>query len=180
MGMPQQVEERRVTVLDIQMGVAVFICFMVSTICSKAGFLFPVGDRNLEIIQKMTSCIACLLCSQDTTAISLKAGINRIIITFIGGLVGILVIILDDMIGNDWILGCMVALGIVLTFYLCKAAKVPYINARIGGVTFILVTCTLQSGARIYYGIFRLISTVFGVLVVLLVTWVFQLLSRKK
>jgi uncharacterized membrane protein YccC len=139
-----------------------------------------VGDRNLEIIQKMTSCIACLLCSQDTTAISLKAGINRIIITFIGGLVGILVIILDDVIGNDWILGCMVALGIVLTFYLCKAAKVPYINARIGGVTFILVTCTLQSGARIYYGIFRLISTVFGVLVVLLVTWVFQLLSRKK
>jgi uncharacterized membrane protein YccC len=180
MGMPQQVEERKVTVLDIRMGVAVFICFMVSTICSKVGFLFPAGDRNLEIIQKMTSCIACLLCCQDTTAISLKAGINRIIITFIGGLVGILVIILDDVIGNDWILGCMVALGIVLTLYLCKAAKVPYINARIGGVTFILVTCTLQSGARIYYGIFRLISTVFGVLVVLFVTWVFQLLSRKK
>jgi uncharacterized membrane protein YccC len=179
MGMPQRTE-KKVTVLDVRMGVAVFICFMISTICSKAGFVYPVGDRNLEIIQKMTSCIACLLCCQDSSSISLKAGINRIIITFIGGLVGILVIILDDFIGNEWILGCMVALGVVLTLFLCKAAKVPYINARIGGVTFILVTCTLQSDARIYYGMFRLVSTVFGVLVVLAVTWIFQLFSKKK
>lgn len=104
---------------------------------------------------------------------------NRIIITFIGGLIGIGVILLDNIIGNDWIMAGMVFLGILVTLLLCKAAKVPYINARIGGVTFILVTCTLQGSLRIYYGCFRFISTIFGVLVVMLVTWIFSLFSKK-
>lgn len=179
MAMPTQTEEAKVTILDIRIGLAVLICFAVSTIMSNAGFTFALGDKNLEIIQKMTACIACLLCCQDNTKISWKAGVNRVIITLIGGVVGIVVILLDNAVGKDWFMGIMVALGIIATLFLCKAAKVPYINARIGGVTFILVTCTLQSSARIYYGCFRLLSTIFGVVVVMLVTWVFSLAAKE-
>lgn len=178
MAMPTQTEEAKVTILDVRMAVAVLICFLVSTLLSKAGFTFSLGEKNIEIIQKMTACISCLLCCQDNTKISWKAGVNRVIITFIGGAVGIVVILLDNVIGNEWLMGIMVALGIIATLFLCKAAKVPYINARIGGVTFILVTCTLQSAARIYYGCFRLLSTIFGVVVVMLVTWVFSLFTK--
>lgn len=179
MAKPTQIEEPKITILDVRIAVAVLICFLVSTLLSHAGFLFTVGEKNIEIIQKMTACIACLLCCQDNLTISRKAGINRIIITFIGGLVGIGVILLDNIIGNDWMMAAMVFVGIIVTLLLCKVAKVPYINARIGGVTFILVTCTLHGSERIYYGCFRFLSTIFGVLVVLLVTWVFSLFSKK-
>ena len=158
MAMPTQTEEAKITILDIRMAVAVLVCFLVSTICSKA----------------------CMLCCQDNTKISWRAGVNRIIITFIGGLVGICVIFLDNLIGNDWVMAILVMLGILVTLFLCKAAKVPYINARIGGVTFILVTCTFQSTARIYYGCFRLLSTIIGVLIVMLVTWCFSLFTGAK
>ena len=180
MAKPTQIEEPQITILDVRIAVAVLICFLVSTVLSHAGFLLTVGEKHIEIIQKMTACIACLLCCQDNLMISRRAGVNRIIITFIGGLVGIGVILLDNIIGNDWIMAGMVFLGILVTLLLCKAAKVPYINARIGGVTFILVTCTLQGSLRIYYGCFRFISTIFGVLVVMLVTWIFSLFSKKK
>ncbi len=179
MAKPTEIEEPKITILDIRIAVAVLICYLVSTILSNAGFLFTVGEKHIEIIQKMTSCIACLLCCQDNLAISRKAGVNRIIITFIGGLVGIGVVILDHFIGNEWFMAAMIFMGIIATLLLCKAAKVPYINARIGGVTFVLVTCTLQASERIYYGCFRFISTVFGVLVVMLVTWIFSLVQKR-
>ena len=180
MARPTQTEEAKITSLDIRMAVAVLVCFLVSTICSKAGLTLSVEGRNIEVVQKMTMCIACMLCCQDNTKISWRAGVNRIIITFIGGLVGICVIFLDNLIGNDWVMAILVMLGILVTLFLCKAAKVPYINARIGGVTFILVTCTFQSTARIYYGCFRLLSTIIGVLIVMLVTWCFSLFTGAK
>ena len=70
------------------MSESVLLCFLISMVLSHAGFLFTVGEKHIEIVQRMTVCISCLLCCQDNLMISRKAGINRIIITFIGGLVG--------------------------------------------------------------------------------------------
>lgn len=180
MAKPTQTEEAKVTLLDVRIAVSILICFLISTIAGKVGFTYTFEGKELEIIQKMTACIACLLCCQDNTKISWRAGVNRVIITFIGGAVGIVVILLDNMIGNDWVMAVMVTVGIIVTLVLCKAAKVPYINARIGGVTFILVACTLQSSARIYYGCFRLVSTIVGILVVMLVTWGFSFFDKNR
>lgn len=168
-----------VTLLDVRIAVAILICCLTSTILDHLGLRFQAGEMRLEVIQKMTACISCLLCCQDNVPISKKAGINRLIITAIGGLVGIAVICIGNVLGNPWIMVLMIALGILVTLFLCKAAKVPYINARIGGVTFILVTCTLSGTARIWYGIFRFVSTFYSVLIVLLVTWVFQKAVKK-
>ena len=168
-----------VTLLDVRIAVAILICCLTPTILDHLGLRFQAGEMRLEVIQKMTACISCLLCCQDNVPISKKAGINRLIITAIGGLVGIAVICIDNVLGNPWIMVLMIALGILVTLFLCKAAKVPYINARIGGVTFILVTCTLSGTARIWYGIFRFVSTFYSVLIVLLVTWVFQKAVKK-
>ena len=67
--------------LDIRIAIAVAICFLSATACSELGFKFTYGEMHLEILQKMTACIACLLCVQDNTKISRKAGVNRMIIT---------------------------------------------------------------------------------------------------
>ena len=42
MAMPTQTEEAKITILDIGMAVAVLVCFLVSTICSKAGLTLSV------------------------------------------------------------------------------------------------------------------------------------------
>lgn len=169
-----------VTGLDIRIAVSVLICCLTAVILNSLNMKFTYGEMKLEVIQKMTACITCLLCCQDNTQITRKAGINRLIITFIGGITGIVVVLLDNAVGNQWIMAVMVSLGIIVTLYFCKLAGVPYINARIGGVTFILVTCTLVSTARIWYSVFRFVSTFYGVLVVLLVTWLFQCFEKKE
>ena len=87
MGKPTQIEEPKITILDVRIAVSVLLCFLISMVLSHAGFLFTVGEKHIEIVQRMTVCISCLLCCQDNLMISRKAGINRIIITFIGGLV---------------------------------------------------------------------------------------------
>jgi hypothetical protein len=71
-------------------------------------------------------------------------------------------------------------LGVMLTLFFCKLAKVPIFNARIGGVTFILVVLTKVESERISYAIFRLLSTLYGVVAVILITAVFSLVIREK
>lgn len=129
---------------------------------------------RLEVIQKMTAAISCMLVCQESVPVSWKAGINRLIITAVGGAVGIVAILLDNAIGNDYVMSVMIGIGIIVVLLICKATKVPYINCRIGCVTFILVTCTLSGNARIYYGVFRFVSTLYGVIIVMLVTWIFR------
>lgn len=172
-------EKLSVTLLDVRIVVAALICYATALILDNVGFKFTWGERPLEIIQKMTACISCFLCCQDNTKVSLKAGINRLIITAIGGIVAIVIILIDDAVNIDWVMMLMVAAGILLTLFLCKAAKVPYVNCRIGCVTLVLVACTLSSSARIWYGIFRLVSTLYAVLIVLLVTWVFEAVQKR-
>lgn len=170
-----QVKERAgINGLDIRIALAVAVCCLTATVLNHFNLKFSFGEMKMEIIQKMTACIACLLCCQDDTKISFKAGVNRMIITAIGGAAGILAVVINNYFPNEWLLVLVVAVGILLTLFLCKAAGVPYINARIGGVTFILVALTLNGNARIVYAVFRLISTFYGVLVVLLVTWLYQ------
>ena len=165
--------------LDVRIAVAVAICYLTATILDVLNIKFTYGTMHLEIIQKMTACITCLLCCQDDQPSSRKAGINRLIITAIGGIVAIVMIALDDLIQNPWVMVPLAFVGILLTLSFCKAAKVPYINARIGGVTFILVSTTLSGSSRIIYGIFRFVSTFYGVLIVMLVGWIFSSLSKK-
>lgn len=171
--MESKIKKASVTKLDVRIAVASGICALTSTILNHFGLKFTYGEMHLEVIQKMSACIACLLCCQDDTKISFKAGVDRLMITAIGGLVGIAVILLDNLIGNQWIMVLMIALGIIATLLVCKAVKVKYIDARIGGIAFVLISSTLTGSARIWYGIFRFLSTLYGVLVVLLVTWIF-------
>lgn len=172
-------EEKRITALDMRIAVSVLICGLTATVLDHFGVNFSIGTMKLEIVQKMTSCIACLLCCQENLPASRKASINRLIITAIGGLTALAVILIDQAAANEWLMPLMVAAGVLLTLYLCKAAGVPYINARIGGVTFVLVACTLPGTARIWYGVFRLVSTMYAVLVVMAVTWMTQKISSR-
>lgn len=173
-------ESAGISGIDVRIMISVGICCLTATVMKTMGFLFTINEMHIEIIQTMTSCISCLLVCQDNVDISMKAGKNRLTITAIGGIVGMFVAFIDTMVGDKWLMVAMVAIGVLITLLLCKVAKVPYINARIGGVTFVLVACTLSGSARLWYALFRFISTLYGVVIVLVVTWTMSVINEKK
>jgi len=131
--------------------------------------------------QRMTACIATLLCVQEGVITSVKSGLVRLVVTALGGLVGVLVILGDNYFGNQQIIFiAMIMAGLFLTLWGCKVAGVPAFNSRIGGVTFILVVLTRAGNDRIYYAFFRLLSTVYGVIAVIIVSALFALIGKIK
>lgn len=152
--------------LDVQIGIAIGICLFTA--------------HFVPMLQTMTACIAVLLCTQNSADTSWKSGVTRLIITVIGGVVGIAVILLNEVILNDWVFILLVMIGVVLTLLCCKLAKVPYITTRIGGLTFVLVVLTKPGLERVNYAIFRLLSTAYGVLVVVIVAAIACLIMKDK
>lgn len=159
------IHKKRIGLLEVQIVLAVGLCMLVA-------IWFPK-------FQVMTASISVLLCMQDNVKFSWRMGVNRLIITFIGGLAGICVVLLDNMIASQWVIIPLVMTGLLLTFYGCKLAEVPDMSVRIGGVNFILVALTFVGTQRISYAFYRFVSTLGGVVVVLAVATVFSLFAGK-
>ena len=151
---------------DYGMAVAVGICLLMA--------------RVIPEFQTTTACIATLLVLQDNVKVSWKAGITRMIITAVGGAVGIAVILLDNRFNNPWLFVVLCMAGIALTLYGCKLTKVPPFSARIGCITFVLVVLVRTGSDRIPFAIYRLISTFYGIAAVLAVTSAFALVAKWK
>jgi uncharacterized membrane protein YgaE (UPF0421/DUF939 family) len=163
--------------LDLRIAVCVLVCCLVSTVLTALDLKFPVGEMRLDVIQKMTACISCLLCCQDGVEDSRKAGGMRVLVTAVGGVCGMAVVAADLALGsNPWLLAPLMAAGLVPTLCLCRLAGAPAFNARIGAISYLLVAGTLSGSARLWYALFRLVSTVFGALVV----WAVTALARQK
>jgi uncharacterized membrane protein YccC len=84
------------------------------------------------------------------------------------------------VLANQWIFLLLVAIGLLATLWGCKLVKLPYISARIGAVTFILVVM-IQSGLdRIDFALLRLVGTLYGVVVAIAVSYIFKLIGKGK
>ncbi len=179
--MKSETEKASITPLDLRLVISAMICYAIGMVVDDIlGIKFYWKGYSLDILQKMTLCISCFLVCQDDTDTSLHAGITRLKITFIGGAVGVLVIALDELAQNSWAMILFLGAGLLLTLFLCKLAKIPYVNARIGCATVIFVSCTIASTGRFWYGVFRLVSTIFAVIVCTAVTWVCEKIAPEK
>ena len=157
------------SMLDMRIAACVLVCLLTSNALTMLDLRFAVGEMRLDIIQKATACISCLLCCQDTAGASRKAGALRVLVTAVGAVCGMAVVVLDQLMGsNIWLLAVLMAVGLVATLCLCRLAGAPAFNARIGAISFLLVASTLTGTARLWYAVFRVVSTVFGALV----TWI--------
>ena len=172
-GKETQVKAWKPSMLDMRIAVCVLVCLLVSNALTALDIRFAVGEMRLDIIQKATACISCLLCCQDTADTSRRAGAMRVLVTAVGATSGMAVVALDQLTGsNIWLLTALMAVGLVATLCLCRLAGAPAFNARIGAISFLLVASTLTGTARLWYAVFRLVSTIFGALV----TWIVTLL----
>lgn len=156
--------------IDIAIGGAVVLCLL---ICHVAGLL---GFQ----IQALAACTGAVMCVQDSKKASWGAGLNRILGVLCGGAAGIAVVLVDNLIQVDLVFYLLVGVGVVLNLLLCKAVKLPFVQARVSCMSLMLVTLVLQGGARINYAFGRLIGTLVGACAALLVSMAFAAIVNKE
>lgn len=156
--------------IDIAIGAAVVLTLLV---CHAAGMLgFSV--------QALAACTGAVMCVQDSKDASWGAGLNRIKGVLCGGLTGVAVVLIDNAVNVDLVFYLLVGIGVVVNLLLCKAVKLPFVQARVSCMSLMLVTLVLQNAARINYALGRLIGTLVGAIVALLVSMAFAAITKKE
>ncbi len=156
--------------IDIAIGACVALTLLV---CHLAGML------GLQI-QALAACTGAVMCVQDNKNASWGAGLNRIKGVICGGLVGVGVVLIDSAVNIDVVFYLLVGIGVVANLLLCKAVKLPFVQARVSCMSLLLVTLVLQNAARINYAVGRLIGTLVGAVVALLVSMAFAAWMKKE
>lgn len=159
-----------VTGIDVSIGVTVMLCLLV---CHVAGLL------GLQL-QALSTCTGAVMCVQDSKKASWGAGLNRILGVICGGVAGIAVVLVDNVIQIDLVFYLLMGIGVVLNLLLCKLVKLPFVQARVSCMSLMLVTLVLQGSARINYAFGRLLGTLVGAVVALLVSMAFSAILQKK
>lgn len=156
--------------MDIAIGAAVVLTLLV---CHVAGMF---GWK----IQALAACTGAVMCVQDSRKASWGAGLNRVKGVLCGGLTGVAVVLIDNAVGIDLVFYLLVGIGVVVNLLLCKVVKLPFVQARVSCMSLMLVTLVLQDAARINYALGRLVGTLVGAVVALLVSMAFGALTRKE
>lgn len=110
------------------------------------------------LVQKIFYCaIACVISVQDTVKGSMKAGLNRVKGTIVGGILGFLFALIQP--GDPILCG----IGIMLTIYMCNLFKIS--SVVVSCVTFLAIHLGVGTYNPAYYSIHRVIDTSVGVVI---------------
>ena len=152
--------------LDLRMISAVGICLLLLYVLQKVGLS--------NFYNALVAAIATLFCTQYTKHESIQAGKTRFTVISIGGLLGLIVAALDNIINKQLAFFALILIGILMTLFICKLTKALYIHCKIGCVGFLVVSLALSGTMRIDYGISLIVSTIIGVIISLLVTMIWS------
>lgn len=155
---------------DIAVGVSVMICLLVCTLIGKLGFT----------VQTLAACTGAVMCTQDAGKASWKAGLTRILGVLSGGLVGILLVVADNLLEMSIVFCLLCGVGVVLNLFVCKLLKIPFIQAKVSCMTLLLVVLVLGGEARFGYALGRFVGTLCGAVTALLVSMLFEALTKRK
>ena len=137
----------------IKSSIAVFLCFVVYLFRQKEGIVFY-------------SCIAAVLCVQQDITNTKRVGANRVVGTFIGGLIGMLVLAFDkawipeDYVILEYLLTSFMIIPIIYITVLLKKTSASYISC----VVFMSVTVSHGADVNPYlFAMNRIIDTLIGI-----------------
>lgn len=167
------------TEVIIRAAVSIMLCFLVAQVLDSLNIYIIYNGTQFDIVQKMVAGITVLFCGMDNVELSFKAGVKRLISTVLGALVAVFIVIIDNLISNNWIYILLVGAGIALTLVVCQVTKRDPINTKIAGLNFLCVLCVSSGSARIVYAGLRAAATIIGAAAVILVTWIICLIHKK-
>lgn len=109
---------------------------------------------------------------QDTFMTSIKSGKYRMLGTIIGAIVGVICYFIKPE------SAIVSGIGVAFIIYLCNLLKWPQ-SAPIGGIVFMAIMVNLKGKNPIYYSFSRVIDTLIGVCVSLVVHYLMSTKKRK-
>lgn len=166
--MPQQNNVDKVETMDILIGVTIFVCLVFCHIANAWGF--PV-----EALAVTTGAIMCV---QDSTKAAFTTSLTRMIGVVVGGMFGIGIILIDSAVGNPFVFYVLCSLGVVATIVVCKFFKMLYVQARVSGITMLLVTMVFEGMDRMDYAVNRFVGGMVGAVLALLVSLGFVAVTK--
>ncbi|MCI9367463.1 MAG: FUSC family protein [Oscillospiraceae bacterium] len=142
---------RHVGMRIIKTVIAVFVCGMLAWVREASGFY---------------SMIAAVVCVQNTAGKTIESSINRMTGTLIGGVAGVLMVYVMDVLGILYIEPAryaVLSLMLIPIIELCLAIKKPG-SAAMACIVFLCVTVNHSVGDNpVIYSIERLFETLVGV-----------------
>lgn len=139
-----------------------------------------IGLRNIKTAISVSICliifskdpffaaIASVMCMQDTVENSVKFGINRIVGTLIGGLIGLIFLYSTRGLHFEVLTPLITGLGVVLVIYLSNLLNKPASSAMSSLVLIAIMTAPVTSNPFVY-AFKRTIETSLGIIVAVLV-----------
>ena len=155
---------------EIAVGVSVTIVLFVCMLVGKAGFS----------LQTLAACTGAVMCTQESGKASWKACLTRLLGVITGGVVGIALVALDNVMQLPAVFYLLCGVGIVANILFCKLLKIPFIQAKVSCMTLLLVVLVLGGPARYSYALGRFIGTLCGALVAMGVSMLFALFQKEK
>ena len=146
---------------NIKTALAVSLCMIIFQLINRENPFF--------------ACIAAVFCMRDTVSSSVSMGKNRIIGTIIGGVLGIIIIYISDLIPFLYkITPIVTGIGIVIGIYICTLIK-RHGSVIISCIVFIGIMTNYSSQIDSYsYAINRSFDTVIGIIIAILINKYFN------
>ena len=167
--MPQQNNIEKVETMDILIGVTIFVCLVFCHIVNAWGI-------PIEALAVTTGAIMCV---QDSTKAAFATSLTRMIGVVVGGMFGIGIILIDSAVGIPFVFYLLCSAGVVATIVVCKFFKMIYVQARVSGITMLLVTMVFEGMVRMEYAVNRFIGGLVGAVLSLLVSLVFVWITKR-
>jgi ribosomal protein S18 acetylase RimI-like enzyme len=133
----------------------------------------------LGVSDGITAAIAAIICMKSSLQNSVQTGIERVIGTSIGAVLGILALLVVRHIPYQ-LSTLLVTLSVVLIIYLCNIFKLQS-TIVISLVVFLIILIGEKDLPPLFFGIMRLVETIFGIIAAYLINRFFDpsLLKRK-
>ena len=145
----------KLEVQDIKIAIAVGICLFASMF--------------INIINVLPAGISAILCMHESVHESIHEGLKRVCITVIGAVTGVLVVSLYQLKMSNYLLTLYTFAGILLTIYICRLFNMCHMSALGACITFLLVIVTCQGEELYYLAFLRVVATLFGILITVVV-----------
>ncbi|MDR0884894.1 MAG: FUSC family protein [Clostridiales Family XIII bacterium] len=141
---------------NVKTALAVGVCLVIYYLAEKQG-LANNSDAFL-------ACVAAIICMQDSVKNSITMGISRLIGTFFGVVIGVIILHIDVAFSNDILHIVLIGFGIMVIIAIFNEFKIPKAIV-ISCVVFLMMTLTPPSAGPFVTGFQRLFNTVIAIVV---------------
>lgn len=139
---------------NIKTALSVFICLVIYGFMQRDGVILAVTSA--------------LICLQDSVEKSVSDGMNRVLGTTLGGVLGIVYLAIFKVDATSIVWNLIISAGIVIIIYFFNVVDKRG-SITIACFVFLVITLDTKLDSPIFYSIDRIINTIIGIVIAVLV-----------